>query len=190
MMRARVVQEMVREQTRAADEADDREATGRAAQSIGDRQEGLSRDFRELSTKTRDGRAAQFLNQLAGVSDEAHGRVIRPDTGGETIAVQTEIIEAIAAAMQGQSGGGGSGSGQGQGQQQQMGMGMGMGMGSMGGGSLAGGDTAGVGQHGGPGSGDVSARDSARTSRPDVSTWPAEYRDAIQSYYESMEGQP
>ncbi len=188
MMRARVVLEMLREQTRAADEADDHADAERAARAVGERQQGLSKEFRDLSAKTRNAMAAVFLKQLAGLSDEAHERVIRPDTGSETVAVQTEIIEAIAAAMQGQGGGGRGGSSGDASASQQTAMSMGSGVGSWGGGSMAGGDTAGVKQHGGPGSGDLEAREVSRGSRPDVSTWPMEYRDAIQAYYEAVEG--
>jgi hypothetical protein len=177
---------MLREQTRAAGETEDPADIAPAARHIGERQKGLSGDFRDLSGKTSNEQVAAFLRQLAGVSDEAHERVIRPDTGGETIAVQTEIIEAIAAAMEGQRGSGGSGSSAGQ----SSGTAMGTGAGISGGGSLAGGDTAGVGRHGGPGSADIEGRESARASRPDVSTWPTEYRDAIQAYYEALEGRP
>ncbi len=199
MMRARVIEEMLREQTRAADEAPERDTTERLARHIGERQAGLTKDFRDLSEKTRHEKAAQFLRALAEISDEAHERVIRPDTGGETIAVQTEIIEAIAQATSSSSdSSSSSSSSESQSALQQMAMALarmrqmqlGKGEGQEGGGSASGGDSAGVGRHGGPGSGDLAAGSTARGARPDVATWPAEFRDAIQAYYESIEGQP
>lgn len=196
MMRARVVQEMLREQTRAADEAPVRQVTERMARAIGDKQQRLTLDFHELSAKTKNSQVAQFLGQLGRLSIEARIRLAVPDTGGQTIAVQTQIIEAIAAALQQKGSGAGQGQDSAQGQGQQQGMaslsavGAGTEAGPQGGGSMAGGDTAGVGRHIGPGSGDSGERDVARGARPDVSTWPVEYRDAIQAYYESIEGQP
>lgn len=192
MMRARVLQEMLREQTRAAEENHQDAEYRPLAERISGKQQELSKDFTALSEKTKVEQAAKLLRELSGTSDETVEMLGVPNTGPDTVAAQTEIIEAIAASLQGQKPQPQPGEGEGQpqpGQQPGQQEGEGQGQGKKGGGSTQGGEPDTVSQHSGPGGGKAGeGKDAARGGGADPATWPAEYRDAIQQYYESLEG--
>ncbi len=188
LMRARVQEEMLREQTRAADEDRESEWYAGVAQKIAKRQRAIAGDLFTMSYQTRMQQAAQMIRKMADTADEAGAMLEKPDTGPNAIAAQTEIIELIAQATQGQRGSSPS-----QGQQQQQGEQPGQaqeGEGPQGGGSHRGGDSVDTGPVTGPGGGDTDVRTGERGGGGDPATWPAEYRDAIQRYYEAMEREP
>ncbi len=182
LMRVRVWEEMLREQTRAADEARTDPAYAETLRRAHERQREISESLTDLAEKTRLPPAAKFMRQLSAVSDEVAGLLARPESGPDVIAAQTEIIEAIAAAMQGSRDGSGMSESGAEGEQlaaaQQAGV-------RPGDGSGQGGPSVAVGQHAGPGSGSLETR-AVERGGGDPAAWPAEYRDAIQRYYEAM----
>jgi hypothetical protein len=101
--------------TRAADEVtpEERLAMHReAADKIADEQDELSADVQQLVIEQTAPKVIELLNGVENIMDEATERLAEADTGGETIAAQTEIIELIhAAAKEKQSQGGGGKSG-------------------------------------------------------------------------------
>lgn len=79
---------------------------------IADEQDELSADVQQLVIEQTAPKVIELLNEVENIMDEATERLAEADTGGETIAAQTEIIEKIhAAAKEKQSKGGGGKSG-------------------------------------------------------------------------------
>ncbi len=189
LLRSRVWEEMLREQTRATDAIRGEERYADAVRAAEERQREIADEFQRLQGLTKNGQVAEFLLGLAGVAGEASELLAKPESGAPVIAAQTEIIEAIAALMQGA---GGEGSPEPSGAESEsmgesMSEGVGSGAGSGTGGGAGGGGADGV--EGGPGTGRLVGRDVSRASG-DPASWPAAYRDAIQRYYEAMEGTP
>jgi hypothetical protein len=188
LMRARVTEEMLREQTRAAEQERTTAAYEPTVRRAAQRQARLTEELAELAGLTNHAEASQFLWQLSGWSGEAAGLLARPETGADTVGIQTVIIEAIAASLQSRPGGGQGGTpsegppGEGEGE--------GEGEGRTGGGSTAGGTSVGVGPHTGPGGGAEGEGAVERGGGADPATWPEEYRDAIRRYYETVEDGP
>ena len=182
LMRARVWEEMVREQTRSTAEDSAAPAHVATRQRARERQHEISAALAELADQTKQPPAAQFLRQLTGISDEAVGLMAQPEDSAAAIAAQTEIIEAIAAALQGSSASDAAGE-DAAGEQQMAALMAGE---QPGDGSGQGGPSVAVGQHDGPGSGSHESRAPERAGG-DPAAWPAEYLDAIQRYGEAME---
>ncbi len=183
LMRARVREESLREQTRGVDEAraEHPDYPG-AAGKLSDRQREIGQDVRRLSEKTANRQVAQFAGQLGDAMDEIAGLLKRPDTGAMTIAGETAIIEALAGAIQSCAGSQGAGA-------QQMAQMMGQGQSQAGGGSRAGGatDRDNIASGGAAaGSGDPSRR-VERGSGVDASRLPEEFRDVMQAYFNALE---
>lgn len=89
--------------------AEHREGAARVA----DQQDELSADVQQLTIEQTVPQVIQLLNEVEGVMDEATDQLAEAETGGATIAAQTEIIEKIHAAAkekQKQQGSGQSGS--------------------------------------------------------------------------------
>ncbi len=83
------------------------------AEKVADEQDELSADVQQLVIEQTAPKVIELLAQVEDIMDEATDRLAEADTGGETIAAQTEIIEKIHAAAkekQSQSGSGQSGS--------------------------------------------------------------------------------
>ncbi len=83
-----------------------------AANEVADRQDELSADVQQLTIEQTVPKVIALLNQVESMMDEATDRLAEAETGGETIAAQTEVIEKIheaAKAKQQQSGSGPSG---------------------------------------------------------------------------------
>jgi hypothetical protein len=79
---------------------------------LADEQDELSADVQQLIIEQTVPQVIELLGQVEDIMDEATDKLAEADTGGETIAAQTEIIEKIhAAAKQKQSQGGGGKSG-------------------------------------------------------------------------------
>ncbi len=80
---------------------------------LADEQDELSADVQQLVIEQTVPKVIELLGEVEEIMDEATDRLAGADTGGETIAAQTEIIEKIHAASkerQSQGGGGQSGS--------------------------------------------------------------------------------
>lgn len=76
---------------------------------VADDQDELSADVQQLVIEQTMPKVIELLNEVEVIMDEATDRLAKANTGGETIAAQTEIIEKIhAAAKEKQSQGGGS----------------------------------------------------------------------------------
>ncbi len=184
LMRARVWEEMLREQTRATDAIRGEPRYADAVRAAEERQREIGDEFQRLRDVTANAQLAGFLAGLAGVAGEASALLAKPDSGAPVIAAQTEIIEVIAALMQGSGGGSPQPSA---GNAASIGEGTGTGTEGGGGGGAGSGDEGGV--EGAPGTSRRASRDVSRTSG-DPASWPAAYRDAIQRYNEAMEGTP
>ena len=184
LMRARVWEEMLREQTRATDAIRGEPRYAEAVRAAEERQREIGDEFQRLREVTANAQLAGFLAGLAGIAGEASALLAKPDSGAAVIAAQTEIIEAIAALMQGAGGGSPQPSA---GSAASMAEGTGTGTEGGGGGGAGSGDEGGV--EGAPGTSRRISRDVSRTSG-DPASWPAAYRDAIQRYNEAMEGTP
>ncbi len=84
-----------------------------AAAKVADLQDELSADVQQLTIEQTVPQVIELLNQVKTVMDEATDQLAASDTGGKTIAAQTEVIEKIHAAAKekqkqpgsGQSGG-------------------------------------------------------------------------------------
>lgn len=79
---------------------------------VADEQDELSADVQQLVIEQTVPKVIEFLHKAENIMDEVTDRLAEANTGGETIAAQTEIIEMIhAAAKEKQSQGSGSKSG-------------------------------------------------------------------------------
>ncbi len=86
---------------------------GEAANKIADQQDELSADVQQLTIEQTVPKVIELLSSVEVIMDEATDSLTASDTGGKTIAAQTEIIEKIheaAKARQQQQGSGKSGS--------------------------------------------------------------------------------
>jgi hypothetical protein len=80
---------------------------------VADLQDELSADVQQLAVEQTTPQVIKLLNEVEEIMDETTDKLAESDTGGDTIAAQTEIIEKIHAAAkekQKQQGGGQSGS--------------------------------------------------------------------------------
>ena len=82
------------EQTLAAKKEDHEKGSAK----IADTQDELSADVQQLIIEQTVPQVIELLNQVDTIMDEATDRLSNQDTGGETIAAQTEVIEKIHAA--------------------------------------------------------------------------------------------
>jgi hypothetical protein len=79
------------------------------AAKVADDQDELAADVQQLVIEQTVPKVIELLNEVEVIMDEATDRLAEANTGGETIAAQTEIIEKIhAAAKEKQGQGGGS----------------------------------------------------------------------------------
>lgn len=84
-----------------------------ASSKLADEQDELSADVQQLVIEQTIPQVIELFEEVEGIMDETTDRLADTDTGGETIAAQTEIIEKIHAAAkerQSQEGSGQSGS--------------------------------------------------------------------------------
>ena len=80
---------------------------------VANRQDELSADVQQLTIEQSIPKVIELLNEVEAIMDEATDKLAAADTGGGTLAAQTEIIEKIHAAAkekQNQQGSGQSGS--------------------------------------------------------------------------------
>lgn len=205
--RVRQQEEDIREQTRAVEEqrVNNPKFAERAKQ-VGDRQDQLLTEFDKIPEEAQVPAVAQMrLASIWEQVDKAMADAIitlrKPDTGGEAIAAETEIIELIGKLLDSSSGGGGGGGGGGQMSAQQMAMLQQMmqmmGMGGGPGGSSPGGNPVGGGtDKASPlanGRGDGSAGTERRidqASGRDTASLPVEFREALEGYYNTADKNP
>lgn len=82
------------------------------ARDLSDSQDELAADVQQLTIEQTDEEVIKLFREVESLMDEASERLFELDTGGDTLAAQTEIIEKIfdaAEKKQQQSGGQGSG---------------------------------------------------------------------------------
>jgi hypothetical protein len=93
-------------------EDDPQKKHAEGSEQLGSEQDELSADVQQLVIEQTNPKVIELLADVEDIMDEATDRLLEADTGGETIAAQTEIIEKIyQAAKQKQSEGGGGQSG-------------------------------------------------------------------------------
>ncbi len=83
------------------------------SEKVADRQDELSADVQQLTIEQTVPKVIELLSEVEDIMDEATDNLAESETGGTTIAAQTEVIEKIheaAKAKQQQSGSGKSGS--------------------------------------------------------------------------------
>ncbi len=193
LMRARVQEESLREETRTLEE--DREKNAdykKLAETLGGKQATLAHDVSELKAKAKDNeKLIKFIEQIGGVMGEVEGQLKKPDTGSDTVAAETVVIEAIAKALESSKKKPKEGDQQQQEQdaqqqaiQQMMEAMMGQqpGMGQEGADAKKGG----VPDRGQVGGGD-SEGGGAKTGTGVTAGLPEEYKDAIESYFNAVE---
>jgi hypothetical protein len=184
LMRARIREESLREQTRAVDQIKQEKAAHTLASgSLASMQQQISEDTKALKEKTQIAQAAQAIEKLGNEMDNAGLMLRKPQTDGETIAVETGIIEAIAAMMQANKS-----SSQAQGDMAAL-QAMMQQMGQKPGGNTSGGDPDHDTQKfGGPGAGQGDAARRVRQSGgADAANLPLEYRDLMQDYFRAAD---
>ena len=103
LMRARVQEESLREETRALEEGRAKNPHHQAgAESLGDRQGILRREVKKLKSKAGDdAKIKAFIDQVTNVMAETEALLRVPSTGAATVAAQTLVIEAITKALNG-----------------------------------------------------------------------------------------
>lgn len=167
-------------------------------------QDELSADVQQLVVEQTNPKVIELLGEVENIMDEATEMLIEHDTGGKTIAAQTEIIEKIHAAAKekqkssGSKSGGammdmmekmmGKGQGQGQGKQpgQGEGQGEGEGEGQGGKGQTGESETANTDQNG-IGTGPDETRRVPKASGTGPTSIPQEFRDAFDAYNRGAE---
>lgn len=95
----------------SASEVEEKHRDG--ANEVADRQDELSADVQQLTIEQTVPKVIELLSQVEDMMDEATDQLAEAETGGRTIAAQTEVIEKIheaAKARQQRGGGGASGS--------------------------------------------------------------------------------
>ena len=187
LMRTRVQEESLREETRSLYEGRVKNPSYQAgAESLGERQGSLRREMKKLQAKAGgDAKIVAFIDQVANVMAETEALLRVPSTGPDTVAAETVVIEAIAKALAGCKKKSKPGDSQKQQQaieqmMQMMGMGAQPGQGQDG----AGGREGTV--KGTPGGGD-SEGGGAKKGSGVTAGLPEEFKDAIEEYFRALE---
>lgn len=175
-------EESIREQTRGLEQTrEDNRSYKDDAIALGGSQDELASDMRELTGKTANPSFKRFGDAIGDLMNEATIALRKPATDSATVAIETEVIEALAGAM--------SQCSSGSGQCAALSRMLGMGRGSSGGGSMAGGAAEGANvtvSGRGVGAGRES-REVRKSGGADAKRWPEEYRSALQLYFKAME---
>ncbi|MCX6997658.1 MAG: hypothetical protein NTV49_11370 [Kiritimatiellaeota bacterium] len=185
LMRARVRQESLREQTRAAGEIKAGSlphATLSAA--LGALQGEVTANTRKLAEKTKFPQVAQGVEQLAGMMEAVEGRFREGATDSGNIALQTAVIETLAGMVQPSSGATGSAEPSAQELAAML-------TAKRPGGNTAGGTTDRENaRFGGNAAGAADGRRRVRQSGGnDAGALPAEYRDVLQEFFSATEAE-
>ena len=176
------------------------------AEKLADEQDELSADVQQLVAEQTVPKVIELLGEVEDIMDEAVEKLAEANTGGETIAAQTEIIEKIHAAAkerQQQSGSGQSGGammdmmermmgkepseGQGKGKGKGQGQGEGEGEGDQPGGGATGQSDTGNEANGGKPGGASEARRVPKATGTAGQDIPAEFRKAFDAYNRGLE---
>ena len=173
------------------------------ASKVADKQDELSADVQQLTIEQTVPNVIELLNEVEKIMDEATDQLAAADTGGNTLAAQTEIIEKIHAAAkekQKQQGSGQSGSAMmdmmermmgktPEGDQEGKGEGKGKGdkPGETGGGGVTGASDAANGDTSGETSGKSEARRVPKASGGAGHVLPEEFRKALDAYNRGAE---
>ncbi len=185
LMRARIREESLREQTRAVEQIKQEPMAHMvAAGSLASMQQQISEDTKALKEKTKIPQVAQAVEKLSGAMDDTGLMLRKPQTDSETIASETVVIEAIAAMMQANK----SSSGSSQPMDAEAIAAM-MQAGQKPGGNTSGGtpdhDTQ---RFGGPGAGaGGDPRRVRQSGGVDAASLPVEYRDVMQDYFRAAD---
>lgn len=181
LIRLRHGEESLREQTRMLEERKDGNVNyGMDARKLAKKQNELDDAVLSLQRKVKNRKIKMLLEKIDGEMLNAEVYLKRPQTDSETVAIQTEIIELLAGAMDQCSGGQKSGL-------SMMLMQM-MGMGKAGGGSNAGGST----DLGNMSFDELDSSQAYDPGSPDTvggvdRNWPEEFREFIEAYHEALE---
>lgn len=181
------------------------------AEKVADEQDELSADVQQLVIEQTIPEVIELLSSVEGIMDETTDYLLEPDTGGRTIAAQTEIIEKIheaaKAKQQKQKGGGseaggammdmmekmmgegkGKAKGKGKGKGEQEGQGEGEGEGGEKGGQGSGGESDSQNEAVGGNSGaNTTERRVPKASGNSGKNLPAEFQSALDAYNRGME---
>jgi hypothetical protein len=190
LMRSLQRESNLREQTRDLDENKENNKNYEdAANKLAELQKTDADEVRQAEAKAKIPDLKKLAKQVERLMQEATGMLKEPNTGEDTIAVETEIIEMITQAFEGDD----SGNGSGKSQAAQMmamlmqAMGLGKSAGPMGGGSTAGGTTTDLAK---PVAGGVGTAPDPRAITGlggKVGEWPAEFRDTLEAYFAALE---
>jgi hypothetical protein len=185
LMRARMREETVREQTRALDEEKETNRGYRqASRQLARTQFEMAEDLARLERRPKSPKVREFIAQIGGEMMNAGKALREPRTDAATIAIETEIIERIAAAIQSAAGQSAAAA---QAQQMMEGLpGMQPGAkGFTGGGGTDRENDPNAGPANGAGLGE---RRVEKAGGVDTSALPAEFREALELYFEAREG--
>jgi hypothetical protein len=183
LMRARHLEEGIREQTRLLDESRAANAAyATDARRLARHQFGVSDEVGRLENRIRQDKLRQLAAKVSGEMMNVGVRLRAPATDQETIGIQTEIIELLASLID-QSESSQSSAGQS--------MMAAMGLSNRGGGSLAGGGThrPATPATGGAGGGRPEERAGARGSGLAAEV-PEEFRAALEAFHQGLENTP
>ena len=168
------------------------------SEKLADEQDELSADVQQLAIEQTVQQVIDLLKEVEGIMDETTDYLSEPDTGGRTIAAQTEIIEKIHQAAQArqQQSGGESGSAMMDMMERMMGKKEGEGQGQQDKGGKPG-DKAGQGQSGesdeensdnaGAGKGKVEERTVPKAAGTAGKGLPQEFQGALDAYNRGLE---
>ena len=188
----------------AADEPVDEvsliERHAEGSEKLADEQDELSADVQQLLIEQTADQVIKLLDEVEGIMDETTDYLADLDTGGKTIAAQTEIIEKIhaaAKAKQQQSGSGEAGGammdmmermmGMKEGEGEGKGKEKGKGAGEKGGQGQTGDSDAANNGNGGTSGGDVEERRVPKAAGTAGKSLPTEFQDALDAYNRGLE---
>lgn len=194
-------------QLNAEDEPTDKlgmlEKHAQGSERLADEQDELSADVQQLVIEQTAPKVIQLLTEVEGIMDETTDYLAARDTGGPTIAAQTEIIEKIhqaAKAKQAKSGAGEAGSammdmmermmgkGKGKGKGAGEGEGEGEGAGDKGGKGQTGESDAANSLNGGINGGNSEERRIPKAAGQAGKSLPSEFQKALDAYNRGLEG--
>lgn len=185
LARIRQQEQELREATRFLEERKESlPLYGESATRLGRIQDNLGEQIRKISDRYSSPQLAALLEQVNAAMGDAAQLLYKPQTDGETIAAETEVIELLSAACEGAGGGGGS-----SGIMAMLMQMLGMGAGTSGGGSTQGGttDQPATGTQGATAGAQPDPRHVDKATGRSEAALPAEFREALEGYFETME---
>lgn len=184
----------------AADRADVAERHALGSEKLADEQDELSADVQQLVIEQTVPKVIELLKEVEGIMDETTDYLAEADTGGKTIAAQTEIIEKIHEAAKEKQKQGGQGEaggammdmmermmGKGQGEGEGEGEGKGKGSGEKGGEGQTGESDAGNDGDGGTAGNKAVERRVPKAAGTAGKSLPGEFQKALDAYNRGLE---